>query len=86
MKTEKNINGKPKVEHKNLFGVHCDSNNFYFFESNEERILFFEELNALIGEEEQTKEQKTDISNIDIDTLPEDQLLKLANKLKALLG
>ena len=31
------------------------------------------------------EEPKTDISNIDIDTLPEDQLLKLANKIKELL-
>lgn len=30
-------------------------------------------------------EKKTDISKIDIDTLPEEQLIKLANRLKNLL-
>jgi len=85
MKTEENINGKPKVEHKNLFGVHSDSDNFYFFESNEERTLFFEELNSLINEETPIEEPKADLSNIDIDSLTNEQLLILANRLKALL-
>lgn len=85
MKIEKNINGKSEVEHENLFGVHCDSDNFYFFESEEERMLFFKKINTSSNEETPIQEPKTDISNIDIDTLPEDQLLKLAVKLKSFM-
>jgi len=81
MKTEKNINGKPAIEHKNLFGVHCDKNNFYFFESEVERIDF---LNLIEQPLENQLSEKIDLSNIDIDTIPRDQLLKLISKIKEL--
>jgi hypothetical protein len=50
MITEKAIIVNEALEPENLhlelkFGSHCDGENFYFFESDQERITFYENLN-----------------------------------------
>jgi hypothetical protein len=37
----RNINGKPEETPKGDFAVHSDSDFFYFFENEEERIEYF---------------------------------------------
>ena len=78
---KKNINGKPENEHENLFGVHVDNEKYYFFESVEERNSFFKELDKNEMNEKEIIELKTDISNIDIDSLTDEQLKKVATRL-----
>lgn len=73
----KNINGSPASNPKTKFGVHSDSSYFYFFESNQERENF---ISSLPEQEVIEIKEKIDLSNIDIDSLTDEQIDKLKQR------
>lgn len=65
------------------FGNYFDGVNFNYFESVEEK----QEWDLLNNSNsDHVPEPKTDLSNIDIDSLTDEQMIKIANRLKVLLG
>lgn len=76
------INGSPESIPAKHFGSTFDGVSFHFFESEQEKQNFYTSL----PQSQPPQPQKQDISNIDVDTMTNDEAMKLANKLKPLLN
>ena len=72
-------NGVPESIPKTKFGSNFDGEFFYFWESVDEEMAF---IDSTVREPEEP--QKQDASMFDLDTLPDEEILKLKTRLDAI--